>query len=157
MMRSAILLGSAAMVGVLATPAFALPDRYEQGYGCAGATTCTQQLRQEDGNRFDEKGGNRPTAGDNRNVTGQGFGQGGFGQPAPAARTGGDDDGDDNEIGDDVENAADETGDAIDNAADETGDEVGEVANEGGDVADEAGDAIGGAADEAGDAIDDAF
>ena len=56
-MRSAILMGSVAAIA-LATPALALPDRYEQGYSCTGqGALCTQeQMRLEDGNRFDEKG-----------------------------------------------------------------------------------------------------
>ena len=55
-MRSAILMGSVAAIA-LATPAFAVPDRYEQGYSCTGrGVMCTQQqLRLEDGNRADEK------------------------------------------------------------------------------------------------------
>ena len=51
-MRSAILMGSVAAIA-LATPALALPDRYEQGYSCTGqGALCTQeQMRLEDGNR----------------------------------------------------------------------------------------------------------
>ena len=59
MMKSAILMTSVA-VAALASPAFAAPDRYEQGSGCIGmsGTECVQtQMRLEDGNRATEKSG----------------------------------------------------------------------------------------------------
>jgi hypothetical protein len=134
-MRSAILMGSVAAVA-LATPALALPDRYEQGYSCTGqGAICTQeQMRLEDGNRFDEKG----TAA--LNSDNQGFGQSEGSQTA--ARSSNDDFG-----GNEIENTADEAGDEIDEAADEAGDEIENAA-------DEAGDEIDDAADEIGDAFD---
>ena len=112
-MRSAILMGSVAMVA-LATPAFALPDRYEQGYSCTGrGAMCTQQqLRLDDGNRSDEKG---------RATSAISNGQSNADESQSAARA----DRDDNfadETGDDIENTADEAGDEISDAADEVGD-----------------------------------
>ena len=135
-MRSAILMGSVAAIA-LATPALALPDRYEQGYSCTGqGALCTQeQLRLEDGNRFDEKG-------NALNTDGQGFGQAGS---QSAARSDNDDFG--GEPVDEVENAADEAGDEIDEAADEAGDEIESTADEAGDELDEVGDEIGDAFD----------
>ncbi len=129
-MRSAILIGSVAAIA-LATPALALPDRYEQGYSCTGrGAICTQQqLRLEDGNRFDEKSRETSAA-----ING---GQNGV-ETQSAARA------------DSNDGFGDEAGDQIENTADEAGDEISEAA-------DEAGDAIENAADEAGDAIDDAF
>lgn len=134
-MRSAILMGSVAAIA-LATPALALPDRYEQGYSCTGqGALCTQeQMRLEDGNRFDEKG-NSALNSDN-----QGFGQNSNGSQA-AARSDNDDFG--GEPGDEVENTADEAGDEIDEAADEAGDEIDNAADEAGDELDEVGDEIG--------------
>lgn len=133
-MRSAILMGSVAAIA-LATPAFALPDRYEQGYSCTGrGAMCTQQqLRQEDGNRFDEKSNETSAA-----VNG---GQNGADETQSAAR----EDSNDNfgdEAGDEIENTADEAGDEISEAADETGDAIENAADEAGDELDEAGDAI---------------
>jgi hypothetical protein len=123
-------MGSVAAIA-LATPALALPDRYEQGYSCTGrGAICTQQqLRQEDGNRFDEKSNERAAAISGRN---------GSDETQSAART------------DSNDSFADEAGDAIEHTANEAGDEIS-------DAADEAGDAIDNAADEAGDAIDSAF
>ena len=129
-MRSAILMGSVAAIA-LATPAFAVPDRYEQGYSCTGrGVMCTQQqLRLEDGNRFDEKSHGTSAISNGQSST------------------------------DETQNAA--RADSNDGFADEAGDEIGSTADEAGDeisnVADEAGDEIGDAADEVGDAIDDAF
>jgi hypothetical protein len=136
-MRSAILMGSAAMVAALATPAFALPDRYEQGYSCTGrGAMCTQQqLRLDDGNRAGEK--------ENAATSGGAIGQ--SGSPQAAARENSDD------------SFADEAGDEIDNTADEAGDEISEAADEAGDAIDNAADEAGDELDEAGDAIDDAF
>jgi hypothetical protein len=119
------------MVAALATPAFALPDRYEQGYSCTGrGAMCTQeQMRLEDGNRFDEK---------SRETSAIRGGQSGVDESQSAERP------------DSNDGFADEAGDEIENTADEAGDEISEAA-------DETGDAIDNAADEAGDAIDDAF
>ena len=125
-MRSAILMGSVAAVA-LATPALALPDRYEQGYSCTGqGALCTQQqMRLDDGNRFDEKG-TSALNGDN-----QGFGQSSTDRPQAAARATSDDDFGD--AGNEIENTADEAGDEIDAAADEAGDEIENTADEAGD------------------------
>lgn len=129
-MRSAILMGSAAMLAMLATPAFALPDRYEQGYSCTGrGVMCTQQQFREDGNRFDDKERTASSASD-----GGGFGvQSGFGEArASAARNADDDD----EVGDEIGATADEAGDEIENAADEAGDALDEAGDEIGDAFD---------------------
>lgn len=144
MMRSAILMGSAAMVA-LAMPAFAAPDRYEQGYSCTGqGAMCTQQqLRLDDGNRGDEKG--RPGGID----TNARIDQSGTERLQAAARTD-DDDGFADEAGDEIENTADEAGDEISDTADEAGDEIENAA-------DEAGDEISDAADDVGDEVSDAF
>lgn len=137
-MRSAILMGSVAAIA-LATPALALPDRYEQGYSCTGqGALCTQeQMRLDDGNRFDERGN---VAVDSEN---QGFGQQNLGESQAAARARSGDnfgeplgDDDDDEVGDEIENTADEAGDEISNAADEAGDEISDAANEVGDFLD---------------------
>jgi hypothetical protein len=131
-------MGSVAAIA-LATPALALPDRYEQGYSCTGqGALCTQeQMRLEDGNRFDEKGN---TAVNSEN---QGFGQTSSEDRSQAAARSDDDFGG---VPSEIENTADEAGDEIDDAADEAGDEIENTA-------DEAGDEIDDAADE----IDDAF
>jgi hypothetical protein len=138
-MRSAILMGSVAAIA-LATPALALPDRYEQGYSCTGqGALCTQeQMRLEDGNRFDEKGSSAV------NSNNQGFGQSDGSQSAARANSN-DSFGDD--PGDEIENTADEAGDEIDEAADEAGDEIENTADEAGDELDEVGDEIGDAFD----------
>jgi gas vesicle protein len=140
-MRSAILMGSVAMVA-LATPAFALPDRYEQGYSCTGqGAMCTQQqLRLDDGNRAEEKA--RAAAVD----TDGSIDQSGTERSQAAARTDNDDNFGD-EAGDEIENTADEAGDEISDTADEAGDEIENAA-------DEAGDEISDAADEVGDAFE---
>jgi hypothetical protein len=124
-MRSSILLSSVA-VAALATPAFALPDRYEQGYSCTsmGFNCLQQEMRHDDGNRAFDKG--------NEGAVGA-IGGGGL-----AARAGDDDD--DADLGNEIGDAADEAGDEISAAADEAGDEISEAA-------DEAGDAIGDAFD----------
>jgi hypothetical protein len=112
-------MGSVAAMA-LATPAFALPDRYEQGYSCTGrGPICTQEQMGlfDDGNRFDEKAGNEDRSGS-----------------LSAARAS-DDDGD--EVGDEISEAADEAGDEVENAADEVGDEVSEAADEAGDAIDD--------------------
>ena len=129
-MRSAILMGSVAVVA-LATPAFAIPDRYEQGYSCTGRGVMgtQQQLRLEDGNRFDEK---------SRGTSAISNGQSSADETQNAARA------------DSNDGFADEAGDEISSTADEAGDEISNAAGE-------AGDEIGDAADEVGDAIDDAF
>jgi hypothetical protein len=144
MMRSAILMGSVTAIA-LATPALALPDRYEQGYGCTGrgAMCMQQQLRLEDGNRFDEKG--RSTA----ISEGNGFGSSDAERTQAAARAGdtGDDDSLADEAGDEIEATADEAGDEISDVADDAGDEIENAA-------DEAGDEISDVADDVGDAFD---
>lgn len=134
-MRSAILMGSVAAVA-LATPALALPDRYEQGYSCTGqGAICTQeQMRLEDGNRFDERG-NTAINSDN-----QGFGQN-AGESQAAARASSDDDFG-GEPGDEVENTVDEAGDEIESTADEAGDEIENAADEAGDEIDDAADEV---------------
>ena len=141
-MRSAILMGSVAMVA-LAMPAFAAPDRYEQGYSCTGqGAMCTQQqLRLDDGNRGDEK---TPAGAVNRSID-----QTGTDGSQAAARTDNDDNFGD-EAGDEIENTSDEAGDEISDAADEAGDEIENTA-------DEAGDEISDAADDVGDEVSDAF
>jgi hypothetical protein len=135
-MRSAILMGSVAAVA-FATPALALPDRYEQGYSCTGqGAQCTQeQLRLEDGNRFDEKG-NTAVSSEN-----QGFGQSSGDQSQAAARTRSDDDFG-GQPADEVESAADEAGDEIESTADEAGDEIENAADEAGDEIDDAADEV---------------
>ncbi len=133
-MRSAILMGSVAAIA-LATPALALPDRYEQGYSCAGVLCTQQQLRGDDGNRFDEKSNGAAINNEN---------SGGVSNQA-ADRDNSDD------------NFGDEAGDAVENTADEAGDEISEAADEAGDAIDNAADEAGDELDEAGDAIDDAF
>jgi hypothetical protein len=127
-------MGSVAAIA-LATPALALPDRYEQGYNCSGAL-CPQQQFREDGNRFDEKANDAAINDEN--------GSGASNQAATR-----DNDGDDN--------FGDEAGDAVENTADEAGDEISEAADEAGDAIDNAADEAGDELDEAGDAIDDAF
>jgi gas vesicle protein len=140
-MRSVILMGSVAMVA-LATPAFALPDRYEQGYSCTGqGAMCAQQrLQLDDGNRTDEKARAAEVNPDGS------IDQSGTERSQAAARTDNDDSFAD-EAGDEVENTADEAGDEISDTADEAGDEIENAA-------DEAGDEISDAADEVGDAFD---
>ena len=129
-MRSAILMGSVSAIA-LATPALALPDRYEQGYSCTGqGALCTQeQMRLEDGNRADEKGidqlnsnrGQAAARADSNDNSGDSFGD---------------------EVGESAENTADEAGDEISEAADEAGDEIDNAADEAGDELDEVGDEI---------------
>jgi hypothetical protein len=143
-MRSAILMGSVAMVA-LATPAFALPDRYEQGYSCTGrgAMCMQQQMRLDDGNRFDEKGRSSAINGE-----ANGFGSSDSARSQSAARDR--DDSFADEAGDEIEATADEAGDEISGVADEAGDEIENAA-------DEAGDEVSDAADDVGDAVSDAF
>jgi gas vesicle protein len=135
-------MGSVAMVA-LATPAFALPDRYEQGYSCTGqGAMCTQQqLRLDDGNRAAEKA--RADAVETE------INQSGTERSQAAERTDNDDSFAD-EAGDEIENTADEAGDEISDTADEAGDEIENAA-------DEAGDEISDAADDVGDEVSDAF
>jgi hypothetical protein len=131
-------MGSAAMVAALATPAFALPDRYEQGYSCTGrGAMCTQQqLRLDDGNRADEKpGGGTAINGEATTIDQSGD------RSQAAARNS------DDSFGDEIENTADEAGDEISEAADEAGDAIGNAADEAGDELDEVGDEIGDAFD----------
>jgi hypothetical protein len=131
-MRSAILMGSVAAVA-LTMPALALPDRYEQGYSCTGqGAQCTQeQMRLEDGNRFDEKGSSAAINGE-----GSAIDQSRDGQSQSAARETGEDDTFGDEVGESAENTADEAGDEIDEAADEAGDEIDDAADEVGDAFD---------------------
>ena len=142
-MRSALLMSSALMMAV-AAPAFAAPDRYDQGYSCIGmGQRCEQQqMRLEDGNRAVEKSHDSLSNRSDR------IGAGGA---LTAARTDSSND----------DTVADEVGDNIDEAANDAGDAIGEAANDTGDAidntADEAGDAIGEAANDIGDEIDDAF
>jgi hypothetical protein len=127
-MKAGILMSSVA-IAALATPAFALPDRYEQGYSCTGADPICiqQQARAEDGNRADEHAGG---------LDGEADGGVGVAAAGPSGIGGDDEDNFGGEIG----NATDEAGDAIGNAADEAGDAVG-------DAADDVGDAVGDAFD----------
>jgi len=131
-MRSAILMGSVAAIA-LATPALALPDRYEQGYSCTGqGALCTQeQMRLEDGNRFSEKTRIDQSSSDRSQAAAR----------ADADADSGDSFGD--EVGESAENTADEAGDEINEAADEAGDEIDNAADEAGDELDEVGDEIG--------------
>lgn len=125
-MRSAILTGSAAAMA-LATPAFALPDRYEQGYyeqgyGCTGmgALCMQEQLRLDDGNRFDETGRTATIGGEGSTLDSSGSDA-----TQAAARPAGDGFADDaDEAGDEIENTADQVGDEIENAADKAGDAI---------------------------------
>ena len=149
-MRLSILMGSVAAVALMG-PAYALPDRYEQGYSCTGLTgvQCQQQQsRLEDGNRgfekshrgFEKSGTNVGPSGSsgvdaNRSLAARGV---------TAGAT------DENELGDEIGDTAEEAGDTVSHTANEAGDAISHVAGE-------AGDAIGDAADEAGDAISDAF
>lgn len=107
---------STVAIAAFATPAFALPDRYEQGYSCTGADPICiqQQLRPGDGNREDGPAGAR-----------NGEADGGVGVAAAGFRGG--DSGDDNDFGSEISNAADEAGDAIGDAADDVGDTVGDA------------------------------
>jgi hypothetical protein len=146
-MKSAILMTSVA-VAALASPAFAGPDRFDQGASCIGMSgaECVQaQMRLEDGNRAAEKpAGAAVGSGDATASTGAigGTGATAFGARSAAA--------DDEDLGDEVGDEAEEIGDEVSDTAEEVGDEVG-------DTADEAGDDIADAADEAGDAISSAF
>jgi hypothetical protein len=134
MMKAAILMTSVA-AAALASPAFAGPDRYDQGYGCTGMSgaECVQdQMRLDDGNRATEKSGT---------IDNGGIGGSNAGGSLSASRS---------ESSDSDDNFGDEVGDTANNAADEAGDEISNAANE-------AGDAIDDAADEAGDAISEVF
>jgi hypothetical protein len=128
MMKSTLLMSSMA-VAALTTPAFAGPDRFDQGYSCMAGTECVQhQMRLEDGNRASERpGGDIESTGT----------AGGSITAARAVHSDSDDFGD--EVGDEANDLTSEAGEGFSNAADEAGDEISE------------------AADEAGDAISDAF
>lgn len=138
-MRLSILMGSVAAVALMG-PAYALPDRYEQGYSCTGLTgvQCQQrQSRLEDGNRgFEKSGTNVGPSGSSGVDANRSLVAGGVT--------------DENELGDEIGDTAEEAGDTVSHTANEAGDAISHVAGE-------AGDAIGDAADEAGDAISDAF
>jgi hypothetical protein len=135
---------SSAFMVALAAPAFAGPDRYDQGYSCTGwGERCVQQqMRLEDGNRAFEKG--------DASLSNRGDGIG-VERSITAGRSDNHND----------ETVADEVGNNIDAAADDAGDAIGEAANDTGDAisntADKAGDALGEAANDIGDEIDDAF
>jgi hypothetical protein len=150
-MKSAILMTSVA-VAALASPAFAGPDRFDQGSSCIGMSgaECVQaQMRLEDGNRAAERPGPAVDSGDATASTGAISGTSatasGTSATAFGARSA-----DDEDLGDEVGDEAEEIGDEVSDTADEVGDEVG-------DTADEAGDDIADAADEAGDAISSPF
>lgn len=134
-MRLSLLMSSVA-IAALATPAFALPDRYEQGGTCVGATAaCVQEeLQIEEGNRVHEKEGGLASDDAVGAVDASTGGPGAGG--TLAARTADDDD----DLGDEIGSTADEAGDEIGAFADEAGDEIG-------DAADEVGDEIGAAFD----------
>ena len=134
MMKSTLLMSSVA-VAALAAPAFAGPDRFDQGTGCTGmsGTECVQaQMRLEDGNRLSEKSSSNTIDNTAAASTGGTF---------SAARAGDSDD-----FGDEVGAVADDAS----GLASEAGAGIASAAND-------AGDAISDAADEAGDAISDAF
>jgi len=139
-MKSAILMTSVA-VAALAAPAWAEPDRFENGcMAGVNAAPCVQQQLTNDG-------GAGPVS-HSATDGGTGAGLGGFGSTAAAARIGNSSDND--SFGNEVGDAADEAGDTVGHAANEAGDAIGHTA-------DEAGESIGHAADEAGDAIGGAF
>ena len=143
-MKSTILMTSVA-VAALASPAFAGPDRYEQGTSCigmSGAECVQQEMRLEDGNRASEKPGDSQIESGATASTGSTSATDGTAFSASS--------GDDDDLGDEVGDEADEFGDEVSDTADEAGDEIA-------DTADEAGDEISDAADEAGDAISSAF
>jgi hypothetical protein len=138
-MKATILMTSVA-AAALAAPAFAAPDRYEQGHSCTGmGSHCIQeQMRLEDGNRLDEKPGNAAAI--------NGSDQDGTPSGTLSASRGEDDDSFANEAGD----VAHDTGDEVSLAADEAGDEISNAAED-------VGDEVGGAADDVGDAVSDVF
>jgi len=132
----AILMTSVAMAA-LAAPAFAGPDRYDQGLGCdsmSNAMCVQQQLKLDDGNRIGERTNETATG-----VNGAGGTTTGATLSASRPSDTGNDETFGGEVGGSIAHAEDEAGDTISNTADE------------------AGDAISNAADEAGDAIGDAF
>ena len=139
-MKSAILMSSVA-VAALATPAFAGPDRFENGFTCGmSSAQCVQeQLMVEDGNRLTEKSVSDTSA------ISSGLNGSTATRPAETAA---------------LRSSATlspSTSNGDNDLNDEIGDRADKVGNEIGDAADEAGDAISHAADEAGDAIGDAF
>lgn len=133
-MKSAILMTSVA-VAALAAPAWAGPDRFEQGcrYGVSAAPCVQQNLTNHGG----KPGQSAPNGA-----------LGGFGGTANVARSG--QSNSDDSLSDEVGDTANEAGDTIAHTANEAGDTISNTA-------DEAGDAISHAASEAGDAIGDAF
>ncbi|WP_162916877.1 hypothetical protein [Dongia deserti] len=151
-MRSSILLSSVAIVA-FAAPAFAIPDRYEQGYGCTGLTgvECMRhQMLLEDGDRRFENATEASVPDDASDDVTE--------ATDLAARTNAT--GEFDEEGD-VEEAAEDAGDEISDLADDTGDEISDFAEDAGseieDTAEDAGAEIADAADDAGDAVADAF
>jgi hypothetical protein len=134
-MKSAILMTSVA-VAALAAPAWAGPDRFEQGcrYGVSAAP-CVQQ-------NLTNHGGKPRQSGPNGGLSGGALG--GFGNTAAVSRTS--QSNSDDSLSDEVGDTANEAGNAINHTANEAGDTIGHAA-------DEAGDSIGHAANEAGDAF----
>lgn len=144
------LLATTFALGTVAGPAFAWDDgigRGEDSIGPVCGQLCIQQQRApDDGNRFSETApgpeaaapaGSQPAAG-----------------TSLAART----DADDEDLGDEIGDAADDAGHEIESAADEAGDAIGDAADDVGDevsdAADDVGDAISEGADDVGDAFD---
>ena len=126
----AILMTSVAMAA-LAAPAFAGPDRYDQGLGCdsmSNAMCVQQQLKLDDGNRIGERTNETATG-----VNGAG-GTGGATLSASRPSDTGNDETFGGEVGGSVAHAEDEAGDAISNTADEAGDTIGHAAGEAGDA-----------------------
>jgi hypothetical protein len=121
----AILMTSVAMAA-LGAPAFAGPDRYDQGLGCSSmsSATCVQeQMKLDDGNRVSEKSNESAVSG-----TGAGGSNSGAALSASANTN------DNDALGEDISNTADETGDSVANAANEAGDTISHAANEAGDA-----------------------
>jgi hypothetical protein len=147
MMRTILLASVAA--AALATPAWAIPDRYEGVPGCVGASGigCTQ-----DASLIQTNQGNRPSETDNAEVASTESAQEideslqelGVSRAALAQR---------DITDDDDEDVTDEVGDT----AEEVGDEAEEVGDDIADAASEFGDEVGDVADDVGDEIDDAF
>jgi hypothetical protein len=150
-MKSAILMTSVA-VAALAAPAWAGPDRFENG--CTAGVNSAPCIQQHLTNN-----GGKPGPSSNNGAVNGGAGIGGLGGAANAARTG--DSNNDETLGNEIGDTADDAGDTISHTANEAGDTISHTANEAGDAigdtADDTGDAIGHAANEAGDAIGDAF
>jgi hypothetical protein len=134
MMKSTILMTSVA-VAALTSPAFALPDRLENGCSMSNAICAQEQLRTDDGSRVAERANASTESGSGASVGTNGA----LTANAAAAR--------------DDDSLSDEAGDTADHFAHDANETGDSIAN----AADEAGDSISNAADEAGDAISDAF